>query len=107
MNDPIRRTDTVKIKLAPEILARLEEQARAYGFPPSTMCAYAVADWLQRQEANAQLARTAVMHATRNMGITEEQIGAALEHSLPAMMKALNQLQPPLDGEASPGDAKS
>lgn len=105
MNEPIRRTDAVKIKLAPEILARLEEQARAFGMPPSTLCAFAVADWLQRQENNAKLTRMAVLDATRNSLPDDEQLARMLEAALPAMAKALGQENLPLDGEASKGDA--
>lgn len=105
MNQPIRRTDSVKIKLAPDILGRLEEQARSYGMPPSTLCAFAVADWLQRQENNAKLARMAVMDATRNAFPDEEVMGRALEAALPAIAKALGQANLPLEGEASSPDA--
>lgn len=101
MNEPIRRTDTVKIKLAPEILSRLESQARVYGMPPSTLCAFAVADWLQRQENNAHLTKMAVMHAADNVAPDNDQLMRALEAALPAMAKAFGQSNLPLDdGEA-------
>lgn len=105
MNEPIRRTDTVKIKLAPDILARVEDQARAYGMPPSTLCAFAVADWLQRQENNAKLARMAILDATRNSMPSDEAVLKALEASMPAVVKALSQTNLPLDGEADREDA--
>lgn len=98
MNEPIRRTDTVKLKLAPEIMARFEEQARAFGMPPSTLAAFAVADWLQRQENNAKLARMAVMDMSRT-AIPEFE--KALEAALPAIAKALGQENLPLEGEAT------
>lgn len=105
MNEPIRRTDTVKIKLSPEILARLEDQARAFGMPPSTLCAFAVADWLNRQDQNQKLARMAVMDATRNALPDQEDMLKALEAAMPAMYRALQQENLPLDGAASGQDA--
>lgn len=101
MNDPIRRTDSVKIKLAPHILARLEHHAVAFGMPPSTLCAFAVGDWLQRQDNNASLARMAILDATRNAMPDDAQIAKALESALPAIAKALGQTNLPLDGEAT------
>jgi predicted transcriptional regulator len=105
MNEPIRRTDTVKIKLSPDILARLEDQARAFGMPPSTLCAFAVADWLNRQDQNQKLARMAVLDATRSSLPDQEAMMAALEAAMPAAMKALAQTNLPLDGEAANGAA--
>lgn len=107
MNEPIRRTDAVKIKLAPDVLARLEDQARVFGMPPSTLCAFAVADWLQRQENNAKLTRMAVLDATRNLMGDEGSLAMAIEAALPAVTKALSQQNLPLDGEATPAVAKS
>lgn len=105
MNEPIRRTDSVKIKLDPSILARLKDQAAAFGMPPSTLCAFAVADWLQRQESNAKLARMAVLDATRNSMPNEEAMLNAIQAAMPAVVKALGQQNLPLDGEASQEDA--
>ena len=100
MNEPIRRTDSVKIKLAPDMINRLESAAKAYGMPPSTLCAFAVADWLNRQEQNAKLARMGVLEATRG-AFADDQMTAALEAALPAVMKALQQQNLSLDGEAA------
>lgn len=104
MNEPIRRTDAVKIKLAPEILSKLEEHSRAYGMPPSTLAAFAVAEWLQRQDTNARLARMAVMDATRNSFgklddlVSEETLERVLGPALAAFtQQALAQANLPLD----------
>lgn len=99
MNEPIRRTDTVKIKLAPELLERVEAQARAYGMAPSTLCAMAVAEWVIRQENNAKIARMAVLDAMRGAG-GADQVAAMVEAALPSVVKALSQQSLPIDGEA-------
>lgn len=103
MNEPIRRTDAVKIKLAPDILGRLEEQARAFGMPPSTLCAFAVADWLQRQENNAKLTRMAVMGMSKNIGMDESMLERLVAASMPGIAKALGQENLPLDHEGPEG----
>lgn len=103
MNEPIRRTDTVKLKLAPEIMARFEEQARSFGMPPSTLAAFAVADWLQRQENTAKLARMAVLDVARNACMTDESMERVLASVLPGITKALGQENLPLDHEETKG----
>ena len=90
MTDPIRRTDTVKIKLAPDMIVRLDEQARSYGMPPATLCAFAVADWLKRQENAEKLTRMAVLDATRSSMPSDEQISAAIAKAVPEVIKHMN-----------------
>ena len=75
MNDrPIRRTDSVKIKLSPELMDRLDLQAQQFGMAPSTLCAFAVAEWLQNRERNERLARTAVLDAAGSAGDTMNSV---------------------------------
>lgn len=52
----VTRDDVLRIKVAPDILARLETLAVRFGLPPSTLAAYALAQWLAQQEQGANIA---------------------------------------------------
>lgn len=71
-----RRTGDCRIKLAPDMLARLEELARAYGFPVATMAAVAVAEWVNGKEQQAKNQRMMLLDLGRNVG---GQIGEILQ----------------------------
>lgn len=111
MNDTTtRRTDSVRVKLAPEMLARLENQAKAFGMPVATVCAFAVADWIQRQENNLSMARMAVLDMSRkaseSMEMTEEQMEKIFTPMLVELAKqqgALSQQNLPLEHEGPEG----
>lgn len=64
----VLRTDSVRVKLAPEMLARVEKLADDFGMPTATLCAFAVASWVRTTEQQAQLARMAVLDASRRVG---------------------------------------
>jgi hypothetical protein len=87
------------------MMERFEDLAKRFGMPPSTLCAFAVADWVQRQENNAQLARMAVLDATRRGMPDADALERVLEAVMPAAVKALAQPNLSLDGEASQGGA--
>lgn len=112
MNDTTtRRTDSVRVKLAPDMLARLEVQAKAFGMPVATVCAFAVADWIQRQENNLAMARMATMEISRkgleSMGdmLSEENIERIFAPMLVELAKqqALSQENLPLEHEGPVG----
>lgn len=63
-----RRTGDCRIKLAPDMLARLEELARAYGFPVATMAAVAVAEWVNGKEQQARNQRMMLLDVGRQVG---------------------------------------
>lgn len=53
----VTRDETLRIKVAPDILRRLEALAPRFGLPSSTLAAYAVAQWLSQQEQGANVAQ--------------------------------------------------
>lgn len=63
-----RRTDSIRVRLSPEMMERFENLAKRYGMPPATLCAFAVARFVQQEENNMQLTRMAVMDASRRAG---------------------------------------
>lgn len=53
----LRRTGDCRIKLAPEMLKRLEVMAEHYGMPMATLAAFAVAEWVGEQEHKISMMR--------------------------------------------------
>lgn len=53
----VTRDETLRIKVAPDILRRLEALSVRFGLPSSTLAAYAVAQWLAQQEQGANVAQ--------------------------------------------------
>lgn len=103
-----KRTDSIRVRLAPELLERFGKLADRYGMPPATLAAFAVAQFVQREETNASLARMAVMDMVRRQGEQlegfEDAIGPALEAVLPAIAQAMAGKTLPL--EAKPDEPK-
>lgn len=103
------RTGSIRIKVAPEMLERIEVQAKAFCMPVATVCAFAVADWVTRQENNLKLSRMAVLNASRQtveqmgLGMTDERMERLFGPMLAEMGKAMAQLPVPLDPEEPNG----
>ena len=97
MANEIRRTGDMRIKLAPDMMVRLEAMATTYGMPGATFAAFAIADYINRQESQAKLARMAVMDMARNAGIDEETQERVLFAAIASAQKALGQENLPLD----------
>ena len=103
MGNEIRRTGDVRIKLAPEMLARLEAMAADFGMPGATFAAFAIADYINRQDNQLKLARMAVMDVSRSAGVDPDMIQRAIQAALPGVAKALGQENLPLDHEGPTG----
>jgi len=101
-----RRTDNVRVKLAPDMMERLERMAGNYGMPTATLCAFAIAEWVNGKENNLAMSRMAVMDMGRKMGgqvgemIAQLAEGPEFDHIVSQASVALSQTNLPLDGEA-------
>jgi len=89
--DRVKRTDSVRVKLSPEMLDRVEKMAADYGMPSATFCAFAVGDFVRRSEQQAQLGRMAVMDAARRSGdamdFSDERLERIFSSMLPEIAK--------------------
>lgn len=47
-----KRTGAIRVRLSLELLERLEALAKRYGMPVSTLCAFAIARFVQGEEMN-------------------------------------------------------
>ena len=93
-----RRTDSIRVRLSGDMMDRFEQLAVRYGMPPATLGAFAIAKFVQSEEMNAGLARSAVMDMASKAGesVMDE---AFLERILTG---ALRQAALPLD-DSQPG----
>jgi hypothetical protein len=94
----VRRGDKVAVMFSPAMHERVSAQAAAYGMPVSTLCAFAVAAWVQQQEKNAAMARAAVLQVSRQAGADLGKLD--LEGALQAAMVVLGRSMP---GAVAPG----
>lgn len=101
MANPIRRTDSVKIKLSPELLERLEVMSQQYGMPPSTMAAFAVADFLLKHENAAKAVKMATLAVARDSVPSDELLERLAPDLIAQVYKAFSQVNRPPDGEAT------
>jgi len=104
----IRRTDSIRVKLAPEMLERVEALAINFGMPTATLCAFAVATWVRQQEQSASLARMAVMDVTKRAGESFNMTDEKLEKVFGPLLAEVVKMQmleqgaiPALDVEAA------
>jgi predicted transcriptional regulator len=98
----VLRTDSVRVKLAPDMLERVEKLASDYGMPTATLCAFAVAEWVRTQERQHALARMAVLDASRRLGAEFDMSDERLEKVLgPALTAAMSAILPSLDRETA------
>jgi hypothetical protein len=87
----VARTDSIRLKLSPDMVARLEKLSVAHGMPISTVAAFGLSDWICTQERNASLARMAAMEIARQSAGMMEGMGEHLEKALPAIIAAMQQ----------------
>lgn len=92
------RTDSVRLKLSADMVARLDRIALAHGMPASTVAAYGLASWINQQEANAQLAHQAAMEIARSLNEHIGEIGPVLERALPGIVASVSHALPQSEG---------
>ena len=70
----VTRDETLRIKVAPDIVRRLEALAVRFGLPSSTLAAYAVAQWLAQQEQGANMVEAVAREIGGNAGDMLEKL---------------------------------
>lgn len=64
----VRREDKIAVMFSSDMRRRLNVLAEGFGMPPSTLCAFAVASWVQQQENNLAMTRGAIQQITEKAG---------------------------------------
>lgn len=107
----MQRTEALRLKLSPEMMERLSRRAVTFGMPEATLAAFAVADFLTRQEAQDNMARMAAIEmARRATDLDEEKMEAAFKAAMPSIVAALSDeqiAQLRIDYKADPEGAAS
>lgn len=83
----LARTQSIRVKLSPDMLKRVESFSESYGMPVATLAAFALANWVNQQETQQKMTRLAVMEVTRQ-GMAQFS-GEALEKALTAALPAI------------------
>lgn len=76
----VARTDSVRIKLAPAMVERLERMALDFGMPVSTMGAFAIASWINQQEQSRANSASAIQNITAAVAAQIGQQMGDLDH---------------------------
>lgn len=102
MDERVKRTDSVRVKLSPEMSDRVEKMASEFGMPSATFCAFAVGDFVRRSEQQQSLTRMAVLDASRRSGdVIDEAVLQRIIEGMAPHLPALMQPNLPLEhGEA-------
>lgn len=95
------RTESIRIKLAPQTSKQLEDLAVEYGMPTSTLAAFAISQWIIEQDRKLKLMKLAAVETSRKMAesFSGESLEKALVAALPAMVKAMAAEGHELDGD--------
>jgi len=95
------RTESVRVKLSPQMSQKLEGLAVEHGMPTSTLAAFAISHWINDQEQKAKMQKLAILDASRRMAesFDPERMEKALAAALPAVIKAMASEGMELDHE--------
>lgn len=80
-----RRTEEVRVKLAPSMAAEFGEIAAARGLLPATLAAVALGEYVEKYRQNAQLQRMVALDASKRMSewsMDEETLGKAIAQAM-------------------------
>lgn len=103
-----RRTNNIRVKLAPDMSERLESMADKYGMPTATLAAFAIAEWLTGKENGLMLSRMAVLDVCRKVGgqvsemLNQVVNSPDFDQMIAQSSMALNQVNLPLESDATP-----
>lgn len=97
------RTESVRLKLSPEMVARLGRLAGSHGMPASTIAAYGLAAWVNQQENALKLSRLAAVEMARalqgSLVDADKALGSAMPEIVASMTRAMSAAG---GGEAAP-----
>lgn len=90
-----KRTGSIRVRLSPELLERLEVIAKRYGMPLSTLAAFAIARFVQGEEMNRMLIMDTVKRQADALGeqLTDDRADQLFGPMLENMMNTLQRSQ--------------
>lgn len=84
------RTESIRLRLAPDLMSRFDALSQRYGMTPSTMAAFVVGQWVKAQEDQARMSQIALMDIARKMAVDVSD--ANIAQFVDAMAPALGAL---------------
>lgn len=81
------RSESIRVRLAPDLMTRFEGLSERYGMTPSTLAAFVVGQWVKSQEDQARMSQIALMDAARKMvvDVSQADIAKFVEAAAPAL----------------------
>ena len=95
----VLRTDSVRVKLSPDMLKRVEQLAVDYCMPTATLCAFAVAEWVRGQDRQSSLSRMAALDMSKRALAMFDFSDEKLEKVLGPMIAQIAQQMTLVDHE--------
>lgn len=80
----IKRNDAIRMKVAPDVLERLDRISRVYGMPPSTLAAMALGQWVTQQERTLLMTEAMAQSVGQHLG---ESVATELREQLSLLAK--------------------
>lgn len=80
-----RRTEELRVKLAPALSAEFSEIAKARGLLPATLAAVALGEYVEKYRQNLQIQRMVAVDASKRMSefaMSEEAFGRVITQAL-------------------------
>lgn len=89
------RSESIRVRLAPDLMQRFEHQASRLGMTPATLAAYVLGSWVKSQEDQFRMQSMAVMDAARKMlpQVDESHLEALTSGMLEGMAPAIAAIQ--------------
>lgn len=99
------RTESMRVRLAPDLMTRYEALALRLGMTPSTLAAYVIGAWVKSQEDQVRLQSMAVMDVARKMmaQVDAADLEALTAGMLEGMAPALANIQGTTKGQGEGG----
>lgn len=90
------RTESIRLRLSPEMMERFERQADRIGLTPSTLAAFVIGRWVKEEEDKTKVQTLAVMDiARRAFPLVDpshvEQIATAALEGVAPVVAAIEQ----------------
>lgn len=90
------RSESIRVRLAPDLMERFEGLSTRYGMTPSTMVAFIVGQWVKTQEDQARMSQIALMDIARKMSleVSPGEIAELVQSVLPGIASLTGQVIP-------------
>lgn len=94
-----RRSESIRVRLAPSMMSRVEVLAETYGMPVSSLASFAIARFVKQEELSMKVSQAAVMASAdkffEKLSVSSEDMQSLMQQVMPAIMPAIAAIQDP------------